>query len=273
MNLGEFQATAALRWGRSVWGSEFEPQNPDAYFSRLAEAGYSFVEVACPDSPSQAACWKAAAERVGLGIVAQIHSTGNTPEEHVESLRKQLRHSVGMAPELVNAHSGRDHFTSIENIGILRHTLDFARTLGLEIVHETHRSRATFSAPSTARLVTEIPDLRLCADFSHWCCVHESFLDDQAPAVTAALDRADYLHLRVGHTQSPQVPDPGAPEWQNAVNRHMAWWRAKIKSMNKGESIRVAPEFGPFPYGQFSDSSEDLWLLNESMRRLFLLLL
>lgn len=86
------------------------------------------------------------------------------------------RQASWLFPEMVNAHSGRDIFSLAENTKILRGAGEIASDLGLRLVHETHRSRALFSGPSTTELMKQMPSLRLCADLSHWCCVHESYL-------------------------------------------------------------------------------------------------
>jgi sugar phosphate isomerase/epimerase len=260
------QCPPVLRWGRSVWGSAFDPHRPEPFFERLAENDYDFVEVACPDSSGQASLWKAAASAQGLGIVVQIHSIGDDPNTHAVSLERQIASASQLDPELVNAHTGRDIFSHRDNVSIFSRAADAAAECGVHLVHETHRSRAMFSGPSTMRLLEEQPSLRLCADLSHWCCVHESMLEDQPEAVSAALLHADYLHLRVGHTQGSQIPDPDAPEWAETIRTHLDWWRYKVSCMLPGQILRVSPEFGPFPYLSHPGSAEELWTLNETMR-------
>jgi sugar phosphate isomerase/epimerase len=264
------ETSATLRWGRSIWGSDFDHENPERYFEKLAVAGYDFVEIGCPESQAQATHWRRAAEGASLGVVVQTHAVGTTADQHASSLTDQLQRAAWMSPELVNSHTGRDFFPATENAFIFQSAEGAASELGLALVHETHRSRALFSAPSTTDLLSRLPSLRLCADFSHWCCVHESFLADQADRVSAALARADYLHLRIGHTQSPQITDLESPEWQEAIAVHMAWWRQKIESLPTGATLRVSPEFGPFPYRHRPCNPDELWALNESMRALFL---
>ena len=51
--------------------------------------------------------------------------------------------------------------------------------------------------------------------------VHESGLEDQAENLELAIAHADYIHARVGYAEGPQIPDPRAPEWQHAVERHL----------------------------------------------------
>lgn len=262
------ESAPILRWGRSVWGSAFDPHRPRPFFQRLAESGYDFVEVACPESSSQASLWKDAANEHGLGLVVQIHSAGDDPAAHATSLERQIKAARLLKPEMVNSHTGRDIFSHRDNAAIFTRATHAAQKSGVHLVHETHRSRAMFCGPSTLHLLEEQPSLRLCADLSHWCCVHESMLEDQPEAVSAALLHADYLHLRVGHTQSSQIPDLHAPEWEETIRTHLEWWRYKVSCMLPGQILRVSPEFGPFPYLSHPGSAEELWTLNETMRML-----
>ena len=95
----------------------------------------------------------------------------------------------------------------------------------------------------------KLPNLRLTLDASHWCAVHESYLDDQPDALQAALARTDHIHSRVGHPEGPQVSDPRAPEWKDALEKHLAWWD-KVVALQKrtGAPLTVTSEFGPVSY-------------------------
>ena len=123
---------------------------------------------------------------------------------------------------------------------------------GLTVTHETHRGRFLYNAADTARLLKDLPDLKLNADFSHWCCVSGSLLDDQEEAVKTACGRAWHIHGRVGYENGPQVPDPRAPEYANALQKHETWWgwiiRAHLKAKKK--ILTFTPEFGPPTYMQ-----------------------
>ena len=101
-----------------------------------------------------------------------------------------------------------------------------------------------YSAPIAAGYLREVPGLRLCADFSHWMCVHESDLTDQPDAVELACCRADYLHARVGFAEGPQVPHPLAPEYAAELDRHLALWK-RILELRRAEGVGrliVTPE-------------------------------
>jgi hypothetical protein len=75
-------------------------------------------------------------------------------------------------------------------------------------------------------------------------------LDDQEETVQLALSRVDHIHARIGHQEGPQVNDPRAPEWANAVKRHLEWWDKIVQLKIQGgvNSITILTEFGPPDY-------------------------
>ena len=95
-----------------------------------------------------------------------------------------------------------------------------------------------------------MPNLRITLDISHWCNVAETFLEDQQDAVDLAIERTDLIHSRVGYQEGPQIPDPRAPEWQDAIETHTNWWDKVIElKKKKGASqFSITTEFGAPPY-------------------------
>ena len=71
--------------------------------------------------------------------------------------------------------------------------------------------------------------MKLIADFSHFCVVSESNLEDQKELLERVLPNIKHIHARVGFEQSPQVNNPFAPEWENHLNRYMNWWKKIIE--------------------------------------------
>ncbi len=119
----------------------------------------------------------------------------------------------------------------------------------MAITHETHRGKALFAAHIGQQFLTELPDLRICLDISHWCTVHESLLEDQSEAVALAIARADHIHSRVGYAEGPQVNDPRAPEWDATLNVHLAWWDQVVAAHRANDTqLTINTEFGPAPY-------------------------
>lgn len=233
---------------RSKWDLDALPLEEFLRYTR--EAGFDGTEIHLPSlhaSPDECC---ALHERYGLAFVAMITTEGATPEEHCTTLAERYRDAIRYRPLLVNCHTGRDIFPLDENLRIFRAALALEQETGVRIFHETHRGRATWSAPATREILHALPELRITADLSHWCCVHESLLEDQADTVALAIRHAGYIHARVGHREGPQVNDPRAPEWREEVERHLQWWeRIAAERAGAGDAVlAVCPEFGPAPY-------------------------
>lgn len=261
-----------LLFFRSLWG--MVDDTLESSLKRIKAGGYDGVEMRAPDHVDERRALRALLDEIGLDLIVQQHTTGQTPAEHLASFEALYQRAVDMRPRLVNSHSGKDYYTTGENAAILRRGVELERALGVAVTHEIHRGRATFSAPATEALIAAVPEARFTADFSHWCVVHESLLEDQAERVALAAARSAHIHARVGFSEGPQVNDPRAPEWQAAVETHLGWWQA-IANCHAAEGrtvLTVTPEFGPpgympvLPYTRQPVS--DLWEINVYMREL-----
>jgi hypothetical protein len=150
---------------------------------------------------------------------------------------------------------------------------EVTRDTGVPIVHETHRGRALFCGPATRRYLEAMPTLRINADFSHWATVHESLMEDQADTMNLAIERADYIHARVGHAQGPQVGDPRDPRWMRELSVFTSWWQRIVERHVADDRVRlvITPEFGPPPYTAHlpfsSRQASNAWEVNVFMKQ------
>ena len=205
------------------WGSE--DLEPELFLDRVAEAGYDGVEAAMaePDTAGEKAA-RLVKER-GLLLVTQHWDVFDRDlSTHLERLEGRLRRLASFGPAFVNCHTGRDLFRLEENLRVFERADKVAADTGVPILHETHRGRCCHSAWRTAELLRARPETRLTLDLSHWCAVSESLLEDQEDFLEAVVPRVDHLHARVGWPHGPQVSDPRAPEWAEAVEAHLKWW-------------------------------------------------
>jgi len=253
-----------------MWGMEGSTLR--AKLEKAKDAGFDGIEMGVPADPQEKKELGALLKDLGLALIAQQWTTGAGPSEHMRSFEEQYARSADLRPLSVNSHTGRDVFTLNQNLEIFDAAERLEKDRGVAVVHEIHRGRATFSALSTFELLEALPKLRLTADFSHWCCVHESLLEDQAKRVDRAIAHSHHIHARVGHAEAPQVPDPRAAEWKIAVDAHLRWWQA-IVAARKAEgasSLTICPEFGPPPYlVTLPDTGlpiVDLWEVNRYMK-------
>jgi sugar phosphate isomerase/epimerase len=248
----------------------------EAFCKKAKEAGYDGIEMWWPMNEKAQDELFTAIKKYELDIGFLVGGNQANWQEHLAHFKKMLDAAAGnqvQRPLYINCHSGRDFFTFEQNKAFIDYTTLVSKQTGITICHETHRSRMLFAAPVARRFIEKIPELRLTFDVSHWCNVHESFLQDQQETVEMALQRVAHIHARVGHPQGPQVNDPRAPEWEQAVQVHLAWWDAIVqRKRSAGERLTILTEFGPpdymptLPYTR--QALADQWVINLHMMHL-----
>jgi hypothetical protein len=261
-----------ILYARGMWGMD----KPDlaANLQTIKDGGFDAVEMGVPAAAAERTALQEGLARTGLAFIAQQWTVGATPEEHARSFEEQYRRAADLSPLFVNSHTGKDHYTLEQNLVVFKAAERLEKEVGIRVLHETHRGRALFSAPAAAALLAALPQMRLTADFSHWACVHESLLEDQQEAVGRAIEASWHIHARVGHAEGPQVTHPGAPEWKDALEAHLAWWK-RIVARHAARGTReltICPEFGPVPYmptlAFTRQPVADLWEINLFMKGL-----
>ncbi|WP_439697745.1 sugar phosphate isomerase/epimerase family protein [Mucilaginibacter sp. AW1-7] len=231
------------------WGSEQLPW--DEFCFKVKEAGYQGVEASVPFDEQEKDIILNALKKHNLLLIGQYYQSFEEDfEVHKTSFRKHLENTIKARPVLIDSQTGKDYFTSEQNKALFAIANEIAVASGITIAHETHRNKALFATHIAKQLLTDNPDVLITADFSHWCNVSESLLEQQPEAVKIAISRTVHIHARVGHAQSAQVSDPNAPEWQPELDAHLQWWDAIVKSrlQNGAGLLTITPEFGPSPY-------------------------
>lgn len=209
-----------------------------------------------------------------VGFLAGAYQTDFT--EHLNHFKQMVQAAVTnkmQTPLYINCHSGKDFFNAEQNQAIIDFTTKMAKETGMLICHETHRGRMLYAAPIARQFMERNKDLRITADFSHWCNVHESLLQDQPQTMQMAMERARHIHARVGHSQGPQVNDPRAPEWEGALKAHLAWWdQIAAQAKQRGDRLTILTEFGPPDYMPTTPYTRqplaDQWAINVHMMQL-----
>jgi sugar phosphate isomerase/epimerase len=231
------------------WGSE--SLSWDIFCRKVKEAGYDGIEAAIPFDKTEMLEIKNALHENDLLLIGQyFQSFEQDFAQHAESFKKHLYNIIEMNPVLIDSQTGKDYFSADQNKQLFDMASQITNESGVPIAHETHRNKALFAAHVAKELLTSNPGIVITADFSHWCNVSETFLEQYAEAVDLAISKSLHIHARVGHTQSAQVPDPRVAEWQAALNTHIGWWDRIVNYRKNGGAVTmtITPEFGPSPY-------------------------
>lgn len=261
------------------WGQE--GTSAPLFLARVLEEDYDGVEINLPESGEFVKEFLYTLDNIrsvkrNFIFIAQqvLPAAKESADEYLNRMKTRLEFLITLKPNFINSHTGKDHFTVDENCRIIEAAENTAYRAGIPILHETHRGRFTFHAASMLPYLDKFPELKLTGDFSHWCTVSESMLQDQKSIMERIIPHVQHIHARIGHEHSPQVNDPFAPEWKNHLDTFICWWKKIIaaQSVNGRQSFSITPEFGPVPYMPTLPHSQkplvDQWQTNVQIKRM-----
>jgi sugar phosphate isomerase/epimerase len=245
-----------IKYCCTYWGSEKD--TPDVFVDKVLLAGYDGVEIFLPALNDNFT--NAFIEEVEgvmnkntdfLFIAQHIVAVENTSiNDYINKVKKNLTELTAFQPSFINAHTGKDYFSFDDNCRLIEAALNISNKTGIRILHETHRGRFSYHTASLLPYLQKFPEMELVGDFSHFCTVSESMLEEQEEMIRQIIPHIAHLHARVGHEQGPQVNDPFAPEWENHFKIFEKWWEAIVqyKKQKNTQIFSITPEFGPLPY-------------------------
>jgi sugar phosphate isomerase/epimerase len=262
-----------LKIFKTLWGhvGSFEAACADA-----VKVGFDGIEGPSHSSRAVRNAYQRTLNDHGLEYIAEITTggsyvpdAGSDPAAHFASFQRKLEHSLELNPRFINCLAGSDLWPFSDTVSLFQKVLELANENDVTVAFETHRSRSTFHPLVTTKLLSEIPELQLTVDFSHWCCVCERLvLDELRPVLEICAKHARHVHARVGYEQGPQVPDPRAAEYAHALAAHERWWDYVLAEMRRRgfASATMTPEFGPDGYLHLEPFTQepvaDPWELN-----------
>ncbi len=236
-----------IKFYAPAWGNELPF---DIFCKNVKEAGYDGVEMPLEFDKDENDKIAASFKKYDLEFIGQYYQSFEKDlNEHAKNYELHLRNLNSLKPIFINCQTGKDYFTFEQNKYLFDLASKLSAEFGIPITHETHRGKSFFAAHVTQNYLTQIPDLKICMDISHWCNVHETLLNDQQEAVNKAIAHTAHIHSRVGHTEGPQVNDPRAPEWAVTLQMHLDCWDKVVEKHKKnGTTLTITTEFGPLPY-------------------------
>ena len=243
----------SLKTYTSLWAMQPHDQtgdilSSDAVCAKVAEAGYDGMAI-----------------DLGAGDVAQAREVapimakyGLTPlivafPKTIASLEDTLIMAKDFGAPFVDV-IGQVMPLSVDGmIPVIRTWMDMADRIGMPIQFETHRNCITNDLFSTLCLIDAIPEMRLCADLSHFVVDREFKLPmsrDEMNMISRILERSDSFQGRVASRQQIQL-QLDFPQHQKWVDLFKVWWREGLTSWldrnDDGECLFLC-ELGPPEY-------------------------
>ena len=201
---------------------------------------------------------------LGAGDVAQAHEVrphmarhGLTPlivafPKTVESLRETLVMAKDFGSPFVDV-IGQVMPLSVDGmIPVIREWIEMADQIGIPIQFESHRNCITNDLYSTLCLLDAVPEMRMCADLSHYVVDREFWFpisERDLGLISRVLQRSDSFQGRVASRQQIQL-QLDFPQHQKWVKLFKNWWREGLKDWRQrssGDCIFLC-ELGPPEY-------------------------
>lgn len=237
-------------WGQENLGAE-------DFVDKVIESDYDGIEINLPETGLFADSFIYEVEDIFetnpdfVFIAQQLNIPhNNSVGTYIKKMEKKLLKLIALQPTFINSHTGKDYFSFDDNCRAIEACMNISSKTGVRILHETHRGRFSFHTVSLLPYLKKFPEMELVGDFSHFCLVSESLLQDQEEILKQIIPHVSHIHARVGSEQAPQVNDLFAPEWENNLNHFTNWWQDIIahKVKQGWKNFTITPEHGPFPY-------------------------
>jgi len=187
-------------------------------------------------------------ERHGLGCMV------NAFPEQAADMQPLLAFAQTMDACSVNVISGVMPIRPEDAVATVRLWIAQAEEAGMPLLFETHRDGLLNDLYFTLQLMKLVPEMRLCADLSHFVVDRE--LRSPIPSrdqayIQSVLERSDCFQGRIANREQVQI-QIGFPQHQEWVAIFKEWWRQGMRSWrrrNADDAILVfLCELGPPPY-------------------------
>jgi len=191
-------------------------------FAMVAEAGFDGI---CLDPAVHEIedCLKLRPHFESTGLKCMINAFPYAADE--------LAPILVMAKELnaclVNVIGGIMPLTVEDGVPVIRKSIAEADAAGIPVLFETHRDSILNDLYYTLQMIDAVPEMRLCADLSHFVIDREMPLplsDANRAYMHRILERSDCFQGRISNREQIQVPI-GFPQHREWVDQFKAWWK------------------------------------------------
>lgn len=248
------RSTQTLKVYQSLWSMELRsPHMPERSseecFRLAAEAGFDgmCLDPSVSEIPEMCAL-RSLYKKFGLGCMVNAFPASE------KDMALLLDFAVEMDACLVNVISGVMPIRPEDAVPVVQRWMREAQQRDMPLLFETHRDSLLNDLYYTLQLMELVPDMRLCADLSHFVVDREmrnpvSARDQQY--VSSILARSDCFQGRIASREQVQI-QINFPQHQAWVKIFKGWWREGMhawrqRNADDAELVFLC-ELGPPPY-------------------------
>ena len=256
--------TQKLEIYQSLWAMELRqpgvPERPmEDNFKMAAEAGYHGL---CIDPAIHEIedCLKLKPLYRDYGLKCMV----NAFPASLAELPPLLGLATELEASLVNVIGQVMPLTVEDGIPVIRQWMSDAEQAGLPLLFETHRDCTLNDLFYTLQLIEAVPEMRLCADLSHYVIDREMRLplsETDRDYMHRILERSDCFQGRIANREQVQV-QIDFPQHQDWVRQFRDWWRDGIGMWrhrnDENATLIFLCELGPPPYAMTDANQAEL---------------
>ncbi len=181
----------------------------------------------------------------------------------IESLEDTLHMAADFGAPFVDVIGQVMPIALDDMVPVITTWMDMSERIGVPIQFETHRNCITNDLFTTLQLLDRIPQMRICADLSHYVVDREFWFplsDHDRSLISRILQRSDSFQGRVASRQQIQL-QLDFPQNQKWIKLFKEWWRegmADWRARNAtGDCIFVC-ELGPPEYAMTGPDGREM---------------
>jgi hypothetical protein len=236
-------------WGMELRNPRLTERSKYEAFSMIAAAGF---DGACLD-PSVAEI-PHCREYMHLFSEHDLKAMVNAFPYSVDDLAPILDFSVELNASLVNVISGVMPIRPADAVSDVRRWIGEANDRKIPLLFETHRDSLLNDLYFTLQLMDLVPEMRLCADLSHFVVDREMRApigENDRAYIRSILNRSDCFQGRIASREQVQIQIE-FPQHQQWVEIFKGWWKEGMRAWRKRNdddaTLIFLCELGPPPY-------------------------
>ncbi|MBT8099005.1 MAG: sugar phosphate isomerase/epimerase, partial [Gammaproteobacteria bacterium] len=236
-------------WAIELSSKDQPERSAEDNFRMVAEAGYDGLCVD-PSAGEVPEIRKLKPLYEAFGLEAMVNAFPFTPDD----MRPLYELATELQASQVNIIGGVMPIKPEDSVPLVRRWMQEAAAAGLPVLFETHRDSLLNDLYYTLQVIDLIPDMRLCADLSHFVVdreMREPIGSRDQGYIDRILDRSDCFQGRVANREQVQIQIefPQHQEWVGIFRR---WWKdgmRRWRQRNDDDATLIfLCELGPPPY-------------------------